>query len=74
MVEVVTEFNKTLALPEAMGLWSTATPRGLFSISGEIQRQAAMIGYINAFYLFAVTAALATPLAWMMRAPPAPRS
>jgi len=73
MVEVVTEYNKTLALPEAMGLWSTATPRGLLRISGEIQRQAAMIGYINAFYLFAVTAALATPLAWMMRAPPASR-
>lgn len=74
LTEVITEYNKTLALPEAVGLWSTATPRGLAAIAGEIQRQAAMIGYINAFYLFAVTAGLAVPLAWMMRAPPTARA
>jgi len=74
MVEVVTDFNKTLALPEAMGLWSAATPRGLLVLSEEIQRQAAMIGYINAFYLFAVTAALAAPLAWAMRTSAVPRT
>lgn len=67
----ISEFNKTLALPEAVGLWSTATPRGLSSLATEIQRQAAMIGYINAFYLFALTAACAVPLSWGMRAPPA---
>ena len=70
LVEVVSEFNKTLALPEAVGLWSTATPRGLISIANEIQRQSAMIGYTNAFYLFAITAALSVPLAWVMRTPP----
>jgi hypothetical protein len=26
-----------------------------------------MIGYINAFFLFSFTAALAVPLAWLMR-------
>ncbi|MDX2157365.1 MAG: DHA2 family efflux MFS transporter permease subunit [Hyphomicrobiaceae bacterium] len=70
LTEVVTHFNKTLALPEAIGLWSTATPRGLLTIAGEIQRQSAMIGYINAFYLFAMTAAVAAPFAWIMRSPP----
>jgi MFS transporter, DHA2 family, multidrug resistance protein len=74
MAELVSAFNKTLAIPEAMGLWTTATPRGLMSLATEIQRQAAMIGYINAFYLFATTAALAVPLAWGMRAPPATRA
>lgn len=74
LVEVVTDFNKTLALPEAMGLWTTATPRGLSAIAGEIQRQAAMVGYNNAFLLFAVTAGFAAPLAWIMRAPPKPRA
>ncbi len=73
LTEVVSHFNKTLALPEAVGLWNTATPRGLMALAGEIQRQSAMIGYINAFYLFAITAALAVPLAWMMRAPAASR-
>ena len=71
--EVVTHFNKTLALPEAVGLWNTATPRGLMALASEIQRQAAMIGYINAFYLFAITAGLAVPLSWMMRTPPKTR-
>jgi DHA2 family multidrug resistance protein len=73
MMEFVTDFNKTLALPEAVGLWSTATPRSLFALAGEIQRQAAMIGYINAFYLFAITATLSIPLALAMRAPPKTR-
>ena len=73
LVEVVTAFNKTLSLPEVVGLWTTATPRGLLSLAGEIQRQAAMVGYNNAFYLFALTAALAVPLVWIMRSPPKAR-
>ena len=74
LVEVVTDFNKTLALPEAVGLWSTASPRGLLVIAGEIQRQAAMVGYNNAFLLFALTAGVAVPLAWIMRSPPKTRA
>jgi DHA2 family multidrug resistance protein len=74
LVEHVSDYNKTLALPEAVGLWTTATPRGLLVIANEIQRQAAMIGYINAFYLFAATAALAVPLVLMMRKAPAARA
>ena len=41
------------------------------ALAGEVQRQAAMIGYINAFYLFAIAAAFAVPFAWLMR--PVPR-
>ena len=37
-------------------------------LAGEIQRQAAMIGYINSFYLLALTAAVGMPLVWLMRA------
>jgi len=39
----------------------------LLRLSNEIQRQAAMIGYVNAFYLMAVTAAAAVPLALLLR-------
>ncbi len=70
LVEVVTDFNKTLSLPSVVGLWTTATPHGLLTLAGEIQRQAAMIGYNNAFYLFALTAAIAVPMSWIMRSPP----
>ncbi len=68
--ESVSPFNKTLTYPDILGQWSIESQRGLMALASEIQRQAAMIGYINAFYLFALTAAAAIPLAWLMRDPP----
>ncbi|MFM9939804.1 MAG: DHA2 family efflux MFS transporter permease subunit [Hyphomicrobiaceae bacterium] len=70
MSELINHYNKVLAFPGALGLWSLESPRGLAALSGEIQRQAAMIGYINAFYLFALTATVTIPLAFLMRDPP----
>jgi MFS transporter, DHA2 family, multidrug resistance protein len=55
------------ALPSA---WSLENLAGLFRLSGEIERQAAMIGYINAFLLMALASAVAVPLAFFMRRPP----
>ncbi|MGI9411876.1 MAG: DHA2 family efflux MFS transporter permease subunit, partial [Hyphomicrobiaceae bacterium] len=65
--ESISPFNKALRYPEVVGNWNFGTPSGLMALAGEIQRQAAMIGYINAFYLFAMTAAFAVPFAWLMR-------
>ena len=70
LTEYLTPYNKALAYADVLGQWNIATPAGLKAMAGEVQRQAAMIGYINAFYLFAATAGLAAPLAWIMRAPP----
>ncbi|MCB1511947.1 MAG: DHA2 family efflux MFS transporter permease subunit [Hyphomicrobiaceae bacterium] len=67
LTEGISHFNKALTFPQVMGQWSLGTPSGLAALSGEIQRQAAMIGYINAFYLFAFAAAAAVPFAWIMR-------
>ena len=53
--------------------WDTASAGGLMRLAGEIQRQAAMIGYINAFYLLAFTAAVGMPLVWLMRGTPRTR-
>ena len=39
-------------------------------LAGQVQQQALMIGYINAFYLLALTAAAGVPLVWLMRAAP----
>jgi DHA2 family multidrug resistance protein len=64
MTEFVTPYRKELALPES---WSLETATGLLLLSNEIQRQAAMIGYINAFYLMAFTALAALPLACLLR-------
>ena len=70
MSELITPFNKALGYPGVLGIWSLGAPGGLAALSGEIQRQAAMIGYINAFTLYAWTAAAAVPLAWLLRPPP----
>ncbi len=70
MTEFVTPFNRTLAFPGLPGAWSLDTASGLMRLAGEIQRQASMIGYINAFHLLALTAAVATPLVWLMRGAP----
>jgi DHA2 family multidrug resistance protein len=65
--EFVTPYNKLLFLPSFPASWDLESASGLFRLAGEIQRQAAMIGYVNAFYLMAVTAALSVPLAFFMQ-------
>jgi DHA2 family multidrug resistance protein len=47
--------------------WGAETPIGLVRLSGEIQRQAAMIGYINAFLMSGIIAAAAVPLAFFLQ-------
>ncbi len=71
--EYLTHFNKALSYPEVLGFWNMSTPSGLMALSGEVQRQAAMIGFINAFYFFAFAAAAAVPLAWLLRDVPRDR-
>jgi DHA2 family multidrug resistance protein len=47
--------------------WSLDGASSLLSLSNEMLRQAAMIGYLNAFYLMAFVALAAMPLAGLMR-------
>jgi DHA2 family multidrug resistance protein len=67
MTEMVSPYNKVLEYPGLPERWDVETTAGLLRLSGEIHRQASMIGYINAFTLMAVTAAAAVPLAWFMK-------
>jgi len=53
-------------LPGMTGAWNFDTVSGLAKIANEITRQAAMIGYLNAFQLMAFMALAATPLAIFM--------
>jgi DHA2 family multidrug resistance protein len=62
LVEMVNPFNRALALPWVTGAWDTETVGGLARLSKEIARQAAMLGYINAFGLYTLCSALAIPL------------
>lgn len=60
-------FNKALRMPDAPSLLQQTDPAALASISGEMARQATMIGYLNAFFLFAAVAAVALPMVALVR-------
>ncbi|MEM7403691.1 MAG: DHA2 family efflux MFS transporter permease subunit [Pseudomonadota bacterium] len=65
--EHVSPFNENWALPWVSGAWNTGTAEGLAAVSGELGRQSAMIGYINSFYFFALTALIVLPLILLVR-------
>lgn len=69
MAEVITDYNKLLLMPTVVGSWDHSSALGLARISKEMTRQAAMIGYLNAFGWFTLIAALALPFALLIRAP-----
>jgi len=63
MTEMITPFNPALTMAIAHRSVEFSTPpRGLAKISNEINRQAAMIGYLNAFTMYAATSAFAVVL------------
>lgn len=67
MTEFINPYNRALTFPGTPDAWNAGAVGGLMRISNEIQRQAAMIGYVNAFYLLAIVAAAAIPLVSLMR-------
>ena len=71
MTEMVTPFNEARLYPNLPALWGVDSLTGLSRLSGEILRQASMIGYVNAFTLMALTGAVAIPLAFFMKRPAA---
>jgi len=62
MTEWITHYSRVLALPWVMGGWDADSVGGLARLSKEINRQAAMLGYINAFGFYTLSSALAIPL------------
>ena len=64
----VSPFNDAMFYQATMfGVWSFDTGKSLAGLSGEIYRQSAMIGYLNAFYLFAILAFIVTPIAFLAK-------
>ena len=68
MTEFLTPYREPLFYPSLPTQWNLDTASGLMQAANEVQRQAAMIGYVNAFHVMAWTAALAVPLACLLRA------
>ena len=69
MTELISDYNKALALPWLLGAWNADGVQGLAALSGEIGRQAAMIGYINAFKAYALASFAVLPLILLVRMP-----
>ena len=67
MSRAINPFNELLSFPDTMGRWDVGSVEGLARLSGEIERQASMIGYLNAFYLLALTGFLSIPLILLAR-------
>ena len=65
--ELISPYNRTLALPWAVGPLDTSSPTSLARLSGEISRQAAMIAHLNAFGLYSAAAAVSVPLVLLLR-------
>jgi DHA2 family multidrug resistance protein len=64
---MITPFNQALTMPGMTGTWTFDTVPGLAKVANEINRQASMIGYLNAFMMYAVTSALAVVFVLMVR-------
>ena len=67
MTEMITPYNRALAMPDVTGGWSFDTVPGLARVAKEIARQATMIGYLNAFTMYTVASGLAVVFALLAR-------
>jgi DHA2 family multidrug resistance protein len=63
LTQLVTLYRPIFLDPAFPAVWDPQTTQGLMRLAREVQRQAAMNGYINAFYMMAVVAAISVPLA-----------
>jgi DHA2 family multidrug resistance protein len=54
-------------MPWVSGAWNLEDARGLAALSREMTRQAAMIGYLDAFVFFIATSLVVLPLVFLIR-------
>ena len=69
MTEFISDFNKILSLPWSLGAWDTGSNPSLAALSSEMGRQAALIGYINAFKAYTIASLAVLPLIALVRIP-----
>ncbi len=65
--EMISPFNRSLGLPWVTGGWDMGTQAGLARMAREVNRQAAMIGYLRAFAMYTATAAAGVLLVMIVR-------
>lgn len=67
--EHVSPFNQAFRMPNVAGAWNLDNLDGIARAGQEVERQASMIGYINAFYLFAAVAISVVPFIFFLKRP-----
>ena len=67
LAEHVSPLNEILRFPESAGGFSVETTASIASIAGEIDRQAQLIGYLNAFLLYTAAAVVTMPFLFFVR-------
>jgi MFS transporter, DHA2 family, multidrug resistance protein len=65
LAELITPFNRSF--DAILGALAVGNSASLFSLGAEVQRQALMIGYINAFLAYSICALLVLPLILLVR-------
>ena len=63
----VSPYNEALALPWVRGNLDLADPQSLATLEAEIARQASMLGYLDSFWAYSVTALVVLPLILLVR-------
>jgi DHA2 family multidrug resistance protein len=71
LAEFASPLNEALRVPGLAGGWDLSSPAGLAAIELEINRQAAMIAYVNDFHIMTLLALAALPLILLVRRPAA---
>lgn len=71
LVALLNPFNEDLGYGTILGAWDASSTGGLAVLSAEVGRQANMIGYINAYYAYALAAVAVLPLVFLARRPEA---
>lgn len=72
LTEFTSVYNPVWSYPWATGSWSIESVGSAASFGREINRQATLIGYTNAFVLYTVVSAMMLPLVLLFRLPRAP--
>ena len=65
--EHVTPYSEMFGYPEVAGQWAIDSTAGVATLASEISRQAAMVGYVNAFLIYGLTGLAVLPLIALVR-------
>jgi DHA2 family multidrug resistance protein len=67
LAEHISPYKESLRFPSVTGAWNLESVEGLSRIGEEVDRQAQMIGYDNAFIMYAIVCFASLPLLLLVR-------